>query len=121
MRSERAARLAPSLGIAAAGVKMTTSTWSQDCERGLDHPESVAARRDRIAAATKQELSRQSSLSAALNLIRGNLGANPEEVVSLLHAISSTFAKHHGPSSYAYEVVELLDEVADKIEFGEEA
>jgi hypothetical protein len=100
---------------------MTTSTWSQDVARGLAHPDSIAARRERIAAATKAELARQANLNAALNLIRHNLGANPEEVVSLLHAISSTFARHHGPSSYGYEVVELLDEVADKIEFKEEA
>jgi hypothetical protein len=95
------------------------STWSQDCARGLAHPDSVAARRQRIAAAQAAETRRTKRLNHAHCLILENLETEVD-VISLLHAVSCKLAKLHGPTSYLHPLVTQLDELADSIEFPEQ-
>lgn len=100
-------------------MEAAISTYSQDCKRGLAHPDSVAARQQRIQRAQKSETERKAKLNQALQLIRESLSASESDVLLVLHATSSAFARHHGPTSYLHSVVTGLDELADSIEYPE--
>jgi hypothetical protein len=100
------------------GTELDLSTWGQDVVRGLDHPDSVRARRLRIFAANKAETERKAKLCSAILAIEANLKTEAD-VVAVLHVMSSKLAKLHGPDSYLHSVVFRLDKVADSIEFPE--
>ena len=105
--------------ITGTELDLSVSTWNQDCARGLDHPDSVRARRLRIFAANKAEADRKAKLCSAIRAIDDNLKTEAD-VVAILHVMSSRLAKLHGPGSYLHPVVFRLDKVADSIEFPEE-
>ena len=106
--------------ITGTELDLSVSTWSKDCARGLLHPESITARRARIAAASAVEIERKAKLCSAIRAIEANLKTEAD-VVAVLHVMSSKLAKLHGPGSYLHPVVTGLDKVADSIEFPEGA
>lgn len=100
------------------------STWSQDVARGLDHPDSVAGRKERIVAHSKSETERLQSFNHGLRILASTL-RNESELVTLLSVASSALASASVmPGSDMAENIELLDELADKIQYryeGEQA
>lgn len=92
-----------------------TSTWSQDCARGLMHPDSVAAREARIALHKSTEQSRAAILNSALSLLRETV-RNDADVVQVLYALSATLARHHGPTSYMHPTIRAIDDLTCKLE-----
>ena len=94
-----------------------TSTWGQDCERGLAHPDSVAARRARIEAYNDEQARTESKFSHALHLLRDSL-VTREQLIVLLHCAGSTLIANETPiSGEIEEAVRLIDELADALEF----
>ena len=94
---------------------MTVSTWSQDVDRGLLHPDSVAARKARQAAQEEARQTKERKFNQAMQLIRETV-SNRSHVITALHVISSTIAEHYMQTDDMYSVVERLDALADEIE-----
>ena len=93
------------------------STWGQDVARVLDHPDSVAGRKERIATHSKSETERLQSFNHGLRILAATL-RNESELVTLLNVASSALASASVmPGSDMAENIELLDELADKIEY----
>lgn len=97
-----------------------TSTWSQDCHRGHAHPDSVAARQQRIAQAAIERAGRSAKFNQVMTLLRETVRTE-QELLATLHTLASTLAQHHGSSSYLHHAIEALDELADSIEYPEDA
>ena len=94
---------------------MTVSTWSQDVDRGLAHPDSVAARMNRMIAQAEARQAKERKFTHAMQLIRETV-RNRSHVITALHVISSTIAEHYMQTDDMYSVVERLDALADEIE-----
>ena len=93
---------------------MNTSTHSQDVQRGLAHPASIAARSQRIEIAHSHKAAANTEFEHALWVIRSQLKTG-EQLAQLLNVASAAVLAVHGPSSYLYDFVSKLDELATKI------
>ena len=93
-----------------------TSTWGQDCERGLAHPDSVSERRGRIVAHDEWMVRRDANFNQALHLLRGSIETR-EQLIVLLHVAGSTLAGQEKPlSAEIEESIEIIDGATDKLE-----
>ena len=92
------------------------STYSQDVARGLTHPVSVAARRERmsaheaIATLTKQRM-------ASLCIELRQIARTEQDVIDVLHALAGGLNTPAVKSSDTIELVERLDVFADEVEY----
>lgn len=91
------------------------STWSQDVDRGLAHPDSVAALKARRAAQEEARQAKVRKFTHAMQLLRETV-SNRSHVITALHVISSTIADHYMQTDDMYSVVERLDALSDEIE-----
>ena len=98
----------------------TVSTWSQDVARGLDHPDSVEARRARLATAKLALVVRNADFQSCLRQIT-KLARSPEDAVQVLHALTAGLNSPTFKSTEIGEIVEQIDVLADEIEFRGEA
>ena len=94
--------------------------YSVDVARGLDHPDSVQARRARIASAKVKETNRQTDIRRACLAIRENCRTE-QDVIDVLHALSGGIMSPSLRSSEIDEISQELDVMADSIEYREEA
>lgn len=94
-----------------------TSTWSQDVQRGLDHPDSVAARQERAKARSDAEAGRRATLTHALYLLERSVRTEAD-VVRALHCLSAGLVRQQPlAGSDESETVQALDELADEIQY----
>jgi hypothetical protein len=68
---------------------MEASTYSQDCARGLGHPDSSAARKARIAAWQQVTADRAAKLEKARSLIRSAGVRDSAELLALLQCVQA--------------------------------
>ena len=94
--------------------------YSADVARGLSHPDSVEARRARIASAKVANVNRQTDINRACITIR-NLCRTERDVIDVLHALSGGIMSPTLRSSEIDEISQELDVMADEIEFRGEA
>ena len=98
-----------------------STTWSQDVARGLDHPESIAARAERRQIRSDSEAGRRATLNHALYLLRRSVRTDAE-AVQVLHCIASSMAAANPLyGSDEAETIEALDTLADEIVYRKEA
>lgn len=94
------------------------STWSRDAQRGLAHPESVAARWCRIIAARETAEQRERDFEHGLALISRSMRTDGH-VVRALHVMSSALKPMAG--SDLADTQGRLDELADEIEYRDQS
>ena len=99
-----------------ATTEQTVSTWGADIVRGLAHPNSVAARKSRIRAATAEQQLRVEKFSRACSLIRESL-RNSEQLADLLYCISETLADRDNGAGIDRENISLVDGIADVVQY----
>lgn len=93
-------------------------TFSQDAQRGHDHPDSTRERRSRIAEYTKAKQKRTDEFEAALVLLRRSL-RTVEQTLDLLHCAATTLAPYSEFDTTLSKLVEGMDKLADKVQFPE--
>ena len=96
----------------------TTSTWwSVDVQRGLAHPDSAAARKERAKARSDAETGRWNTLQHALYLLERSVRTEAD-VVQALKALSAGLVRQQPlAGSDESETVQALDELADEIQY----
>ena len=83
--------------------------WAQDVRRGLDHPASVAARRQRIAAADKAAACRAETMNLALGLLE-SVALKPKDTARVLRALANSMRPQVGDNTRT-QLAELADEI----------
>jgi len=95
----------------------TTSTYSQDVERGLAPPDSAAARQERAKARRDAETGRWNTLQHALYLLERSVRTEAD-VVRALHCLSAGLVRRQQlAGSDESETVQALDTLADEIQY----
>ena len=95
---------------------MNTSTWTQDVARGLAHPDSVAARKQRAQARSDAEAGRRNSLQHAWYLLERSIRPGADVVQTLHCMLAGLAAQNPLAGSSEAETIELLGKVADQID-----
>lgn len=97
-------------------VEQTTSTWGADIVRGLEHPDSSAARQARIRIANSERQLRAEKFSRACSLIRESLRTT-EQLSDLLGTISATLNERNNGDTMTTQDIELIDCLADVVKY----
>jgi hypothetical protein len=95
---------------------MQVSTFSQDVARGLTHPASVAARRERIDAHNLMAADIQRRITSVCLELR-QIARTEQHVIDVLHALAGGLASPSIKSSDINELIDLLDMLADEVEY----
>lgn len=96
-------------------IEQTTSTWGADVVRGLAHPDSSAARRDRIESNQGIRQLMTDQFDAALKLLRASLRTE-DQLCDLLHCAGTTLA-NSTTGTLDKQNVELITALVDVLQY----